>query len=162
MGFERAKTEAVDRGEDVVGGLGPAEWLGFGVVGVDIGMDRGFRGISRDRTCRGLSARCAATLRDYLQDNIARKIRVADLSALANLSPYHFVRAFRRSFGLPPHQYLTRGRIERAKRLLADTSQSTTAISLAVGLGGSSHFATTFKAVTGISPLTYRRSVIGD
>ena len=55
MGFEGAGAEALDGGEDV-GGLGPAERFGGGVVGVEIGVDRGFeiRGGAMDAAAQGL------------------------------------------------------------------------------------------------------------
>ena len=46
-------------------------------------------------------------------------VSLPDVAALANLSPYHFLRVYKQTYGETPHEFLTRLRIERAKTLLA-------------------------------------------
>jgi AraC family transcriptional regulator len=75
------------------------------------------------------------------------------------LSPYHFLRSFKRSFGEPPHRYWTIRRIERAKALLADTRASVTEIAFDLGFSGSSAFSATFRRTTGQTPTDYRRNL---
>jgi AraC family transcriptional regulator len=58
-------------------------------------------------------------LTQYIEEHLADEVSLASLAHLVQLSPYHFSRAFKQSFGVPPHRYLTDRRIERAKRLLA-------------------------------------------
>src|SRR5258708_20485098 len=55
----------------------------------------------------------------YIHDNLQRELRLADLSAVVHMSPYHFARLFKRSTGVPPHQFLLRHRIDQARALLA-------------------------------------------
>ncbi len=55
-----------------------------------------------------------------------------------DLSPFHFCRAFKKSFGVPPHRYHTGRRIERAKAMLAKQALSVTEIGLAVGFSETS------------------------
>jgi AraC family transcriptional regulator len=74
-----------------------------------------------------------------------------------HLSPYHFSRAFKQSFGMPPHRYLTNQRIERAKSLLAARKLSVTEIGLDVGFSETSSFTSAFRKVTGETPTDYRR-----
>ena len=54
----------------------------------------------------------------YIQENLQRELRLAELSALVHMSPYHFARLFRRSIGMPPHKFVVRCRIDAARTLL--------------------------------------------
>ena len=80
------------------------------------------------------------------------------LSALVYMSPYHFARLFKRSTGLPPHRFLVRCRIDEARALLAARTASIADISRSVGFRTSSHFTTTFRRITGVTPGAYRRT----
>src|SRR5262249_1112837 len=60
----------------------------------------------------------------YIDEHVADDISLPSLAELVHLSPYHFSRAFKQSFGVPPHRYLTSRRIERAKSLLAQRKLS--------------------------------------
>ena len=57
--------------------------------------------------------------RDYLAAGLDQPVRLADAAREACLSPYHYHRLFARTFGETPHDFLTRLRMDRAKRLLA-------------------------------------------
>jgi AraC-like DNA-binding protein len=52
---------------------------------------------------------------------------------------------------------LNRIRLERAKRLLADSALRVTDVGLSLGFANPSHFAAFFKAGTGLSPARFRR-----
>jgi len=67
----------------------------------------------------GLAAWQQRIVTDYIEDHVADQISLATLAKMVRLSPYHFWRAFKQSFGIPPHRYHTSRRIERAKTLLA-------------------------------------------
>ena len=95
----------------------------------------------------------------YIEEHLAEPITLATLSGMVRLSPYYFCRAFKQSFGLPPHRYLTQRRIERAKLLLAKRAASVTEIGLSVGFSESSSFATAFRKATGRTPSSYHRSL---
>ena len=96
----------------------------------------------------------------YIREHFSEPIRLATLARLARLSPHHFCRAFKQSFGKPPHRYQNDFRIERAKQLLARPGSSVTDIALQVGFGSSSSFATAFRKVTGQTPTGYARSLL--
>src|ERR1700687_2885747 len=95
----------------------------------------------------------------YIEERVADDIPLATLAELARLSPYHFCRSFKRSFGMPPHRYHAHRRIERAKRLLADRELVFTTIALDVGFSETSTFTAAFHRLTGQPPSRYRRSL---
>jgi len=78
---------------------------------------------------------------------------------LIELSPYHFARAFKQSFGQSPHRYHVGRRIERAKALLAEETQSITEIAQTIGFAETSSFSSAFRKLTGLSPREYRRGL---
>ena len=107
----------------------------------------------------GLAAwqqRKAAT---YIEEHLAEPISLATMAQLVRLSPHYFCRAFKQSFGMPPHRYHTNRRIEHAKQLLVEYGQSVTHIALAVGFAETSSFSAAFRRATGVTPSDYRRSL---
>lgn len=83
-------------------------------------------------------------------------LSVADMAGAAGLSPAHFSREFKRTFGESPHQYLLTRRLERAASLLRTTDWSVAEVSFAVGADSLGSFTTSFRRVFGQSPTTYR------
>jgi AraC family transcriptional regulator len=98
---------------------------------------------------------CAVT--GYVERHLSEQISLAKLAELTRLSEQHFCRAFKKSFGLPPHQYHVHRRIERAKLLLADQANSVTDIALMLGYSQTSAFSVAFRKTTGRSPRDFRR-----
>jgi AraC family transcriptional regulator len=105
----------------------------------------------------GLAAWQQRRIAEYIEEHLAEDFPLAALAGLAGLSTYHFARAFKRSFGIPPHRYHTHRRIERAKALLADPKAAVADVAIELGFGGASAFAATFRRGTGQSPTDYRR-----
>lgn len=95
----------------------------------------------------------------YIGEHLANEISLLSLAQLVQLSPFHFSRAFKQSFGMPPHRYLTWQRIERAKALLGERKLSVTEIGLDVGFSETSSFTAAFRKLTGETPTAYRRSL---
>ena len=95
----------------------------------------------------------------YIEEHLAEQIPLATLARLVRLSPYHFCRAFKQSFGLPPHRYHNQRRIDQAKLLLAKPAPSVTDIGLTLGYGDTSSFTAAFRRTTGVTPTAYHRSV---
>ena len=95
----------------------------------------------------------------YIEERVADDIPLATLAELARLSPYHFCRSFKRSFGMPPHRYHASRRIERAKQLLADRELSITRVALKIGFSDTSAFTAAFHRLTGQTPSCYRRNL---
>src|SRR5207245_1425894 len=88
----------------------------------------------------------------HVQENLQRELRLAELSALVHMSPYHFARLFKRSTGVPPHKFLVRRRIDEARALLEARTVPIAEISRLVGFRTPSHFTTTFRRITGMTP----------
>jgi AraC family transcriptional regulator len=107
----------------------------------------------------GLPPRVVRRLREHIDANIERRISVEALAKLANLSVCYFVRAFKQSVGLTPHDYLIRRRVERTMELLSGTELSLSEIALAAGFADQSHCARRFRQHVGMSPRDYRWSI---
>ena len=107
----------------------------------------------------GLSGWQQKRVAEFIEAHLAEDVRLSALAALADLSPYHFARAFKQTFGAPPHRYHISRRIERAKELLAAQDNSVTAVARAVGFAETSSFSTAFRKTTGIAPSEYRRGL---
>jgi AraC family transcriptional regulator len=95
----------------------------------------------------------------FIEEHLSEPIALATLAQLTQLSPYHFCRAFKQSFGAPPHRYHATRRIERAKALLAKRALSVTEIGLELGFCETSSFCSAFRKATGQSPTGYRRGL---
>jgi AraC family transcriptional regulator len=101
--------------------------------------------------------RVAAVVR-YLEERFDQPCALADLASLAGLSPYHFLRVFRATTGVTPHQHLLRVRLRAAAVSLVRTDTSVTEIALASGFDDLSNFTRSFRAEYGASPVRYRRA----
>jgi len=95
--------------------------------------------------------------RDYIAAHACDPISLRDAAAQAALSPWHFVRAFHRRFGMPPHQFQLAMRIERARRLLAAGVRSSE-VAHRTGFADQSHFVRSFKRMVRTTPTRYRRA----
>lgn len=107
----------------------------------------------------GLAAWQQRIVTAFIDEHLPDQIPLATLAHLARLSTYHFCRAFKQSFGVPPHRYHTNRRIEQAKVLLAGRKHSVTEIGLTLGFSETSSFTATFRKTTGQTPSSYYRSL---
>ncbi|CAD5108126.1 helix-turn-helix domain-containing protein [Zestomonas carbonaria] len=104
----------------------------------------------------GLAPHQRRLLQDYIEQHLDQPLDLDGLAALVALSPYHFARMFRTSFGVPPHRYLLARRLTRACQLLRDSTLSLGEIALACGFASASHFSNRFRAAVGGTPGQYR------
>ncbi len=102
------------------------------------------------------AARHLLRAKDLIDARYREPLDVPALARAAHLSPAHFSREFRRTFGETPHQYLLTRRLERAAALLRNTDRSVVDICLAVGLRSVGSFTTCFSRTFGLSPTAYR------
>jgi AraC family transcriptional regulator len=94
---------------------------------------------------------------DHIDTHLSARILVSDLSAIARRSQAHFSRAFKRTFGVSPHLYILRRRIEKASQLMLASDDSLSDIALACGMADQSHLCNIFRQMTGQTPAAWRR-----
>jgi AraC family transcriptional regulator len=94
----------------------------------------------------------------YIEEHLNEQISLATLAQLARLSQHHFCRAFKQSFGIPPHGYHLQRRMQQAQVLLSDRATSITEVGLILGYANSSSFSHTFHKITGQTPSQFRRN----
>jgi AraC family transcriptional regulator len=97
-----------------------------------------------------------AQVKDFIEAHLAEDLTIAQLAAVVHLSQFHFARAFKAATGQPPHRYVRRQRIERAKILLSVTRLSVCEVADRVGFSNQSHFTAQFRRLTGVTPKAYR------
>jgi AraC-like DNA-binding protein len=122
------------------------------------------RGHSREgsRASSGLLAWQVRKVREYLDAHIAGRVLVLDLSGVLNLSEAHFSRSFKRTFGLAPHAFVLRRRLELAAQLMLESTESLTGIAQLCGFTDQAHLCHHFRRSMGESPAAWRRARRGE
>jgi len=92
---------------------------------------------------------------ELMQDDSASPLSLAELSAVAGLTPSHFVRAFSHHYGMTPHSYLLDRRIRHARTLLRQ-GLPLVEVALASGFADQAHFQRQFKRRVATTPGQYR------
>jgi AraC family transcriptional regulator len=93
----------------------------------------------------------------YIEQHIDQQIRVANLSALIDLSEAHFSRAFRLAYGEPPHAHIVRRRVTLAAQLMLSGREPLSEIALKCGFHDQAHLSKQFRQQTGETPAAWRR-----
>lgn len=104
----------------------------------------------------GLSGYRLRRVKEFIDANLETDLSLSEIAAVADLSQYHFARAFRKTAGLTPQQYVMHQRIERAKQLLTDADLPIVEVSLRSGFKNQSHFTTLFRKFTSLTPKSWR------
>jgi AraC-like DNA-binding protein len=94
---------------------------------------------------------------ELLAANLDGEIPLKDIAAACSLSVSHFSRAFRRTMGMPPHNWILRQRVDAAQGMLRGRERSLSEIALACGFADQSHFTRVFTRMVGVSPGSWRR-----
>jgi AraC-like DNA-binding protein len=94
----------------------------------------------------------------YISENINKPLKLDDLAERMALSPYYFIRQFRKNIGYTPHHYVLMARIGTATHLLRGTDLSVKEIAHICGFPSESGFCIAFKAMVGMPPLAYRKA----
>jgi AraC family transcriptional regulator len=92
----------------------------------------------------------------FVDEHLAADLTVEQLARVADVSPSSLARRFRNETDTPPWRYVMERRVERAKRLLANTDRSLAAIAVDTGFYDQAHFTRTFKRLEGQTPGGYR------
>jgi AraC family transcriptional regulator len=100
----------------------------------------------------GLSPSKLQQVKEYIHGHLHQNLRLVDLSAIAQISPYHFLRLFKQSMGVTPHQYILQCRIDRAKFLVQHSKLSIAEIAMRTGFCDQSHLTRSFKRLVGETP----------
>jgi AraC-like DNA-binding protein len=97
---------------------------------------------------------------EFMHDNCGRELSLHEIASVAYLSEFHFARLFKKITGVPPHAYLATLRVERARRLLAETDLAISEIGARVGYASQSHFTKVFREATGLTPKAFREAAL--
>ncbi|MFC5651894.1 helix-turn-helix domain-containing protein [Paenibacillus solisilvae] len=93
---------------------------------------------------------------EYIDVHLAENIGVEELARLVYLHPNYFIGFFKNFVGCSPIHYVNIRRLERAKRLLEETSDQISSVAMKVGMKNH-YLSRLFKQVTGLSPSRYRQ-----
>ena len=102
--------------------------------------------------CDGLSSVKLTLVTDFINAHLDQDLRLTEIAALAQISPYHFLRLFKKSMGITPHQYILQSRIDKAKNLLQSSDLSIADIAVRVGFCDQSHLTRCFKRILRVTP----------
>lgn len=102
--------------------------------------------------CDGLPCAKLTLVTDYINAHLHEELKLTEIAAIAQISPCHFLRLFKQSMGVTPHQYILQSRIDRAKYLLRSSDLSIADIALRVGFCDQSHLTRCFKRILGLTP----------
>jgi AraC-like DNA-binding protein len=128
------------------------------LLGADV-QDMGVNAPSVDKLQPGgLATWQARRTLAYIEANLASKMDIDDLANLVALSRSHFSRAFKRSVGLPPMEYVVVRRVERAKAIISGAREPLAEVALACGFADQAHLNRRFRDIVGVSPGRWRRS----
>lgn len=116
----------------------------------------------RCRSVRSLQKWRLKRVLQYVDENLAGKITLQQLAAVAGLSRMHFAAQFRAAVGMRPHDYLLNRRIERAQELLRRADASLVDVALTVGFQTQAHFTTVFKRFVGDTPYQWRSAYLAQ
>jgi AraC-like DNA-binding protein len=97
---------------------------------------------------------------EFMSDNCGRELTLAEIAGAAYLSEFHFARLFKKITGATPHAYLASLRIERARRLLAESDLPISEVGAEVGYASQSHFTKIFRETTGMTPKAFRNAAV--
>ena len=109
--------------------------------------------VSFDENARRYSAAMRRGI-EYINDNLSEKLLLDDIARASFISPFHFLRLFKKLNGISLHQYVLSLKVERAKKILLQQRNIQLA-SIDLGFTDQAHFTRIFKKITGLTPKQY-------
>ncbi|MBQ4835732.1 MULTISPECIES: helix-turn-helix domain-containing protein [Pseudoalteromonas] len=97
--------------------------------------------------------------REYIAGNYHTPLSLSDIAQYAHMSPYHFLRSFKDTYGETPNEFLVRLRVESAKKMLITENFSVSEVCEKVGYISLGSFSSLFLKQTGMAPTLYRRKL---
>lgn len=119
---------------------------------------QGLQQARHERETRSLVVRA----KHYIDKQFVDGPALDRIAVEAQMSKYHFVRAFAEIFRRTPHRYLVERRIKRARELLERTDMSVTAVCFEVGFESLGTFVARFRQMVGEPPGRYRQRFAHD
>ena len=104
----------------------------------------------------GLSSSKLKSVTDYINDNLDKNIKLAELARLVDLSQYYFGRLFLEAVGIPPYRYIIEQRVKKVKRLLRYSQLTLRDIAHICGFSSQSQMTQHFRKLIGTTPKKYR------
>jgi AraC family transcriptional regulator len=104
-----------------------------------------------------LTNRQIRNLRDFVELELHRDIKLDEMAGVCGLSTEYFMRLFKATLGISPYQHVIGRRVERAKALLQEDGESLAEIAVACGFSHQEHMSRMFRRWTGVTPGQYRR-----
>ena len=114
--------------------------------------------VSREQNIDGLPIFLSRRLDEYIQENLAQNLTLADMAQVINMSTSHLTRLFKQSQGISLYQYVIQCRIARAKQLLKHKQLTIAEIAVQVGFNDQSHFSHHFKRQVGVTPKVFQQT----
>ena len=111
------------------------------------------------RIAGGLPKRRLELVKNYIREHIAQDLTLAELAAVAHVSPSHFKLLFKRSVGVPVHQYVIHCRVQYATELVVRGMLPLSDVALAAGFANQSHMARCMRRIIGLTPGALRSAV---
>lgn len=95
----------------------------------------------------------------YMRQHFMEEITIEDLAGCVSVSPYHFIRLFKKQYGITPHQYLLSMRLDCARFYLRSGDKTVKEIAFSCGFQSENNFCVAFKKQTGMTPTNYRHGM---
>jgi AraC family transcriptional regulator len=108
------------------------------------------------RSDKPLDSRRLSRVQDFIANNICTDFGIDDLAKVACLSPAHFSRCFKKATGCTPHEFVSRMRLDVAKKMLVNDHHSIGEIAFASGFSSQADFSRAFRRATNMTPKRYR------